>query len=261
MKTFRNTLLGACLALPLLAVTGQAQPTPPNGGRVIYVPAGATVVILPGPGTVAAPNMVNAGAPEAMPLMQMIAQQQAAMQRMIANMNAMFPPLPDPNRMLRAAFGAGGPLNVSIMPMAGGHGVCSQSISIVERGDGSAPIVKTSQSGDACGALGSASRKASTRSVRCRPRWHRSMVRRCWRSATRRTRSRPERGRAPDRSGADIPGSRRRLETADGFREHVLRQPKDHLRREDRERDRGKEDHVDRQAGPQRRGKPYVKEF
>jgi hypothetical protein len=56
--------------------------------------------------------------------------------------------------MLRAMFGAGGPSNVSIMPLAGGHGVCSQSISIVARGDGSAPIVKTSQSGDACGPLG-----------------------------------------------------------------------------------------------------------
>jgi hypothetical protein len=163
MKPLRNTLLGACLALPLFAVTGQAQPAPPNGGRVIYVPPGVTVVILPGPGTLAAPNAANAAAPEAMsliaapeatPLMQMIAQQQAAMQRMIANMNAMFPPMPDPNAMLRAAFGAGGPLGVSIMPLAGGHGVCSQSISIVARGDGSAPIVKTSQSGDACGALG-----------------------------------------------------------------------------------------------------------
>jgi hypothetical protein len=181
MSTLRTTLLSACLALPLLAATGQAQPVPPNGGRVIYVPPGATVVILPGPGTVAAPGMASAvaapnmastvaapnmasagaapdmasvGAPEAMPLMQMIAQQQAAMQRMIANMNAMFPPLADPNQVLRAAFGAGGPIGVSIMPLAGGHGVCSQSISIVARGDGSPPIVKTSQSGDACGALG-----------------------------------------------------------------------------------------------------------
>jgi len=154
MMTLRNTLLATCLALPLLATTGHAQPAPPNGGRMIYVPPGVTVVILPGPGAVAAPNMVNTGAPEVTPLMQMIAQQQAAMQRMIADMNAMFPPLPDPNTMLRAMFGAGGPSNVSIMPLAGGHGVCSQSISIVARGDGSAPIVKTSQSGDACGPLG-----------------------------------------------------------------------------------------------------------
>ena len=161
MKTIRNTLLGACLALPMFAATGQAQPAQPEGGRTIYVPAGAMVVILPGPGAIAAPagiipapNVVNAGAPQAMPLTQMIAQQQAAMQHMIADMNAMFPPMPDPNAMLRAAFGSGPALGVSMMPLAGGHGVCSQSISIVARGDGSAPIVKTSQTGDACGALG-----------------------------------------------------------------------------------------------------------
>jgi hypothetical protein len=159
--TIRSTLLGACLALPLFAVTGQAQPAQTDGGRTIYVPPGAMVVILSGPGTVAAPtavvatpNMVNAGAPQATPLMQMIAQQRAAMQHMIAEMNAMFPPMPDPNAVLRAAFGSGPPLGVSMMPLTGGHGVCSQSISIVARGDGSAPIVKTSQSGDACGALG-----------------------------------------------------------------------------------------------------------
>jgi len=154
MMTLRTSLLCACLALPLAASAGHAQPAQPNGGRVIYVPPGATVVILPGPGAVAAPNMVTAGVPQAMPMMQLIAQQQAAMQHMIADMNAMFPPLPDPSRLLRAAFGPGAPLNVSIMPLAGGHGVCSQSIRIVDRGDGSAPIVTTSQSGDACGPLG-----------------------------------------------------------------------------------------------------------
>jgi hypothetical protein len=157
--TLRNTLLGACLALPLATIAGHAQAAQPKGERVIYVPPGATVVILPGPGAVAAPNMVNAGAPEAMPMLQLIAQQQAAMQRMIADMNAMFPPMPDPNALLRAAFGPGGLVpdglvNMSAMPLAGGHGVCSQRISIVDRGDGSAPIVTTSQSGDACGALG-----------------------------------------------------------------------------------------------------------
>jgi hypothetical protein len=156
MTTLRNTLLGACMALPLLASAGQAQTSQPNGGRMIYVPPGAMVVILPGPGAVAAPNMVSATAPDVAPMMQMIAQQQAAMQHMIANMNAMFPPLPDPNTLLRAAFGAGGPFNVSVTPLAGGHGVCSQSISIVERGNGSAPIVHVSQTGDACGALGNA---------------------------------------------------------------------------------------------------------
>lgn len=152
--TVRNALLGACLALPVLTSVGNAQTTPPNGARMIYVPPGATVVILPGPGGVVAPDRMSSTVPDAMPMMRLIAEQQAAMQHMIADMNTLFSPMPDPNEMLRAAFGPGAPLNVSVMPLAGGHGVCSQSISIVARGDGSPPIVKASQSGDACGALG-----------------------------------------------------------------------------------------------------------
>lgn len=162
MTTFRNALLGTCLALPLAALAGHAQAAQPHGERVIYVPPGATVVILPGPGAIAAPNMVNAGMPDAMPMMRLIAQQQAVIQHMIADMNAMFQPLPDPGQSLRAAFGPGAWLNVSLMPMAGGvslmpmaggHSVCSQRISIVDRGDGSVPVVTTTQSGDACGPL------------------------------------------------------------------------------------------------------------
>lgn len=156
MPKFRNALLGACLALPVAALAGQAQAAPPHGERVIYVPPGATVVILPGTGAIAAPNTVNAGMPEAMPMMRLIAEQQAAMQHMIADMNAMFQPLPDPGQLLRAAFGPGALLNVSLMPMAGGHGVCSQQISIIDRGDGSAPVVTRTQSGDACGPLSAA---------------------------------------------------------------------------------------------------------
>jgi hypothetical protein len=149
MTTIRNSLLGACLALPLAAFTAHAQQA---GGQTIYVPAGATVIILPGPG--AAPNVASARAPGEIPMMRLIAQQEVAMQRMMADMNAMFAPMPDPNVLLRAAFGAGAPFNMAVMPMGGGHGVCSESISIVESGNGAAPIVKTAQSGDACGAFG-----------------------------------------------------------------------------------------------------------
>ncbi len=151
MTTLRNAMLGACLAVPLAAFAGSARA---DDGRTIYVPPGAMVVIVPGPGAVATPNVVNAGLPNETPMIRMIAEQQAMMQRMVADMNAMFPPMPDPAATLRAAMGTGAPLNVAIMPLAGGHGVCSQSISIVNRGDGSAPIVHVAQSGDACGALG-----------------------------------------------------------------------------------------------------------
>jgi hypothetical protein len=147
MKTLRNTLLGACLALPLAATAGHAQ-TIEQGGRIIQVPPGAVVIILPGPGAVAAPATTNAVAPSAMPMMQLIAQQQAMMQRMIANMNAMMRPMPmpDPSQLLRAAFGNGGPM----FTLAAGPGVCSESISIVQRGN-SAPVVTHTRTG-ACGA-------------------------------------------------------------------------------------------------------------
>jgi hypothetical protein len=147
MKTLRNTLLGACLALPLLAATGQAQ-TILTQGRTITVPPGAVVVILPGPGTVAMPRRPVTAAPAAVPVMQLIAQQQAAMQRMMARMNAMFPPMPpmpDPAQMFRAAFGAGGPMPT----LAGGPGVCSESISIVQRGNAAPVITRTASA--ACG--------------------------------------------------------------------------------------------------------------
>ena len=154
MRTLRNSLLGAGLALPLAAFAVHAQVVQPDGGRTITVPPGAIVLILPAAGTVAASNMVNADAPDLNPMLQLIARQQADMQRMVADMNAAFPPMPDPGAMLRAAFGAGVPLNISVMPLADGHGVCSQSISVVDRGDGSAPIVHVSQTGDACGGPG-----------------------------------------------------------------------------------------------------------
>jgi hypothetical protein len=152
MKTLRNTLLGACLALPLLAATGQAQTIESQGatqGRTITLPLGAVVLIVPGPGTVAMPDQPVAAPPAAVPVMQLIAQQQAAMQRMMAQVNAMFPPMPpmpDPSQLFRAAFGAGGPM----LTLAGGPGVCSESISIVQHGNAAPVITRTASA--ACGA-------------------------------------------------------------------------------------------------------------
>lgn len=153
MKILRNALLGACLALPMLAAAGQAQ-TIEARGRTMTVPPGAVVLILPGPGTAAMPGQAIAAAPVAAtpagaPVMQLIAQQQAAMQRMMAQMNAMFPPMPpmpDPAQMFRAAFGAGGPM----LTFAGGPGVCSESISIVQHGNAAPVITRTASA--ACGA-------------------------------------------------------------------------------------------------------------
>jgi len=149
MKTLRNALLGACLALPMLAATGQAQSIETQG-RTITVPPGAVVLILPGSGTAIAPTVIApATAPAATgagtPIMQLIAQQQAAMQRMMAQMNALLPPLPDPSQIFRAAFGAGGPM----LTLPGGPGMCSESVSIVQHGN-AAPVMTRTASGD-CG--------------------------------------------------------------------------------------------------------------
>ena len=163
MKTLRNTLLGACVALPLFAAAGHAQPVQTQGietqGRVIAVPPGAVVLILPGPGAVAMRTTPDAVAPARMtvmqapvmqapvmqlPLMRLIAQQDAAMQHMIADLNAMFAPIPNPAQLFGAAFGPG-----PMLTLARGPGVCSESVSIVQRGN-SAPVVTRTASGT-CG--------------------------------------------------------------------------------------------------------------
>jgi len=148
MKSLRYALLGACLTLPLFAATGRAQ-TFETPARTIRVPPGAVVLIIPAPGAVAMRGQPAGVTAAGMPIMQLIAQQQAAMQRMMAQMNAMFPPMaamPDPSQLFRAAFGAGG----QMPPPAAGPGLCSESVSIVQHGD-SAPVITRTASG-ACGA-------------------------------------------------------------------------------------------------------------
>ena len=148
MKTIRTALLGACLSLPLLAATGHAQTVIRENGRTITVPPGAVVLILPGPQGVAASPATVAAMRQNVPMLRMIAQQQAMMRHMLAQMSAMFPPMPpmpDPSQMFRAAFGAGGPM----VTLAAGPGVCSESISIIQHGN-SPPVITHTSSG--CGA-------------------------------------------------------------------------------------------------------------
>src|SRR5436309_2789819 len=59
----------------------------------------------------------------------------------------------------------------------------------------------------------------------------------------------------------DISRPRGRLEAADRFRDHLLRQPQHHLRKIDGEADRHQEHHVDRQRRAQRFGKTDADEF
>jgi hypothetical protein len=158
MTFSRIALFGACLALPA-AIAGGAMAQPADASRVIQVPPGTVVLILGAPNVMAAgAPVVSAPAPEAMPMLQLIAQQQAMMQRMVADMDSLFPPMPDPAQMIRAAMeaagqaGAAGTPGVTMTSVGGGHGVCGESVSYVFNGNGAQPIVHVTRYGDACGA-------------------------------------------------------------------------------------------------------------
>lgn len=151
MNKPRNALLGACLALPFLCAAGSASAAPPASGHYIYIPAGATVVLLPA----AVPPPV-AVAPMAVPVASLIAEQQAMMQQMIAQMNAMFAmPMPDPQQLMQAAM-RGMPQtapgsSVMLTAVGSGNGMCSETITYAYPPNGGAPVVHVTHSGDGCG--------------------------------------------------------------------------------------------------------------
>jgi hypothetical protein len=151
MKLQRLALFGAALALPAVFAGGSlAQPA--DGARVIQVPPGAMVLVIGAPqgSSVQAP-VVAATAPDAFPMMRLIAQQQAMMQRMMADMDSLFPPMPDPMQMVRAAMEAVHQPGVMTTSIAGGHGVCGESVSYTFSGPGTQPVVHVTRYGDACG--------------------------------------------------------------------------------------------------------------
>ena len=143
----RTALFGACLALPIVAMAGTAGAAQPDRGHYVYVPPGAAVVIVPGAETVS------------MPFAPVFAQQDSMMRRMIADMDQLMSmPVPDPQQMIRSVM-SGMPSvapgsSVVMTSVSTGNGTCSQTITYSYPGNGGAPVTKVSQSGDACGALG-----------------------------------------------------------------------------------------------------------
>jgi hypothetical protein len=94
---------------------------------------------------------------DAAPVLHLIAEQEAMMQRMMADMNALFPPMPDPSQLIQAALGSSGlpgfaPGFMTPSP-AGGQGmaVCGESVTYTFNGNGSKPVVHVSRYGNACG--------------------------------------------------------------------------------------------------------------
>ncbi len=165
--TARNALLGACLALPLAAYGGSAIAGPPSGPQTITVPPGAVVLILPGTAGMTPPAISAARLPAGDPLLRMVAEQNAMMRNMMAQMNAAFAqptwPFTQPwpvqmDRTIQAAFG-GLPTNVPgagmvVTSFSGGLGVCSERMTYVYPANGTNPQVTVTRSGNACGALG-----------------------------------------------------------------------------------------------------------
>jgi hypothetical protein len=164
--TARNALLGACLALPLAAYGASAIAAPPTGPQTITVPPGAVVLILPSPAAMTPPDATALPAND--PLLRMVAEQNAMMRNMMADMNAAFAqptwPFTQPigpmqlDRTIQAAFG-GLPTNVPgagmvFTSVSGGSGVCSQQMTYVYPANGAKPQVTVTHSGNACGALG-----------------------------------------------------------------------------------------------------------
>jgi hypothetical protein len=155
MQKSQQAILGAILAVPFLCAAKSAGAAPPPTGRYVYVPAGATVVVLPGRAMAAVPVNISP-TPMAFPVAGMIAQQDAMMQRMIADMNAMFAmPMPDPQQFIEAAMHSmpqpGSGTGVLMTLVSSGRGVCSETITYDYPANGAKPQVHVVHSGNACG--------------------------------------------------------------------------------------------------------------
>jgi hypothetical protein len=140
----RSALLATSLLLAAPAMAAQ-----PEGGRYVYVPAGATVVLVPA----AVPAI-----PADFPVARLVAQQQAMMQRMMADMDALMTmPMPDPEQMIRSVTD-GMPQTVAgsgivLTQISSGTGTCSETIVYGPQGANGEPQVKVTRTGNACGAV------------------------------------------------------------------------------------------------------------
>jgi hypothetical protein len=157
MTKLRNSLLGACLALPLAGIGATALAASPGCASP---PSNAMTVFLPSPGVT---QVADAQA------LRLIADANAMFRRMDAEMNAMAAQmnalavmplqLPTPRQVIQAGFG-GTPL-ISVAPgngvvftsISNGRGTCSQTITYSYPGHGGQPIIRVSQNGNACGAV------------------------------------------------------------------------------------------------------------
>ena len=156
MTTGRAALLGATVALPLILGTGVAAAAQPADGRYVYVPPRTVVVFLPARAAADLPRQILAE-PVDFPVVRMMAQQEAMMRHMMADMDPMMATLPDAQQMLRSVMdgmpqampGSG----VVMTSVSSSNGTCSETITYGYPANGGQPQVHVSRTGNACGAL------------------------------------------------------------------------------------------------------------
>jgi hypothetical protein len=139
----RSALLAASIF-----VAGPAIAATPSDGHYVWVPAGDAVVVAPKGPT----RQID------FPVVDKFARQQAVMQRMMADMDAMMTmPLPGPDQVMQAAMrgmpqvAPGSGVVVTMISIPGG--TCSQTITYGAPSQGAPPVVKIVSTGNACGAI------------------------------------------------------------------------------------------------------------
>jgi hypothetical protein len=154
MTASRRALIGVAASVALLGTVavGYAQ-SPTQQGRVIQVPPGAVVLVLPA-GAAQAPafdtSFPFADMPSPIAMMRQMDQMMAEMQRGFAAMPA-FPGAMD--AALPGVPQSGGRVaGVVVTSFSNGHGTCTQRITY--NGDGTAPVVQVASTGDACASAG-----------------------------------------------------------------------------------------------------------
>jgi hypothetical protein len=161
MRPIRNALLSACaVAIPLgLAVAAHAQSQ--AHGIMLYTADGTPIGILtpiqngarvnlPAANFAPAPTM-----PGALSIAQIVQRQDALMDRLLADMRAMFD-APFAVPAMPAIPGGNGHLTVptfSYGPGATDHGYCGQTVTYTFNGRNSEPAVQVQKVGTACGTL------------------------------------------------------------------------------------------------------------
>ncbi|MGA3000597.1 MAG: hypothetical protein ABSE20_02620 [Acetobacteraceae bacterium] len=146
-------LRAAWVAVPAALFCGGAV-----AQQIITVPPGVIVVVTPGrmpvvSNTSKAPVLVETSqAPSALPIERIFAEQRAMMDRMMADINAMFAPTQNETGVIDAMLRQFGSPALGVVPAAGGT-FCSESVSITYNGQNGAPLVKVSHAGSGCGAV------------------------------------------------------------------------------------------------------------